>query len=95
MNVLSFSIKTAEQSLAEIQPAAVAKLVEGRSKRLKQMEQTNKERLKDIDQRSAETCAVSTAHLKGFKTKAEEKLKAAAVETKRAMDDLKKELTFN
>jgi hypothetical protein len=44
-------------------------LVESRTKRLKLLEKAAKEKRKDIDQRSAETCAVNSTHLEGFKTK--------------------------
>ena len=69
-NALSFSLSTAEQSLQESQPHVVTKLVEGRNKRLKILEKSLHERKRDLDQRSAETCAVSSAHLDGFQVKA-------------------------
>ena len=69
-NILAFSLSTAEQSLNELQPHAVMKLVQGREKRLKLLEQSNHGRMKDLDQRSADTCAVNSAHLDGFQKKA-------------------------
>lgn len=72
-NTLSFALNTAEQSLSEVQPEVVLKLIEGRQKRMKLIERAAVERRKDVDQRSADTCAVSTAHLESFVTKAYEK----------------------
>jgi len=80
-NVLSFSLNTAEQALHETQPQVVAKLSEGRSKRLKIIEKQSNERKRDIDQRSAETCAVSSNHLEAFKAKAIEASRVAATNT--------------
>lgn len=87
-NVLIFSIGTAEQSLNETQPHVVVKLVEGRKKRLKLLENTLIGRMKDIDQRSAETCAVNTAHLEGFQKKAVDNSKVAETMTKAAATKL-------
>ncbi|KAJ1432257.1 hypothetical protein B484DRAFT_429964 [Ochromonadaceae sp. CCMP2298] len=69
-SILTFSLNTAEQSLSEAQPHVVAKLVQGRLKRLKLLEQSTHGRLRDLDQRSADTCAVNSAHLDAFKQKA-------------------------
>lgn len=87
-NVLSFSLNTAEQALTETQPQVVAKLVEGRTKRLKAIEKQSNERKKDIDQRSAETCAVSSSHLEAFKVKAIEASRLASIDTAAAIQDL-------
>jgi hypothetical protein len=89
-NVLTFALKTAEQSLGENQPQVVTKLVEGRTKRIKLIEQTYKGKLKDIEQRSLETCAVSTSHLEVFQTKAIENQQNAENMTKNATDELLK-----
>lgn len=48
----------------------VLKLVQGREKRLKLLESSTNGRRKDLDQRSADTCAVNSAHLDGFQKKA-------------------------
>jgi hypothetical protein len=69
-NILNFSLSTAEQSLTEVLPHVVVKLVQGREKRLKLLEHTTGLRKKDLDQRSADTCAVNSAHLDGFQKKA-------------------------
>lgn len=76
-NILSFALKTAEQNISEINPDLVTKLVDGRNKRFKELEKESLKRNKDVDQRSAETCAVSAVHLENFKTKALDKLKVA------------------
>jgi GTPase Era involved in 16S rRNA processing len=81
-NILSFSLNTSEQALKETQPHVVDKLVEGRTKRILALEKINKERKKDIDQRSAETCAVSSTHLESFSVKAQTKYDAAEEVTK-------------
>ncbi len=72
-NVLSFSLQTAEEVLQEAQPHVVTKLLESRTKRMKSLEKAASERRKEVDQRSAETCAVNTQHLEGFQLKAQEK----------------------
>jgi hypothetical protein len=69
-SILTFSLSTAEQSLNEVLPHVVVKLVQGREKRLKLLEQTTNGRRRDLDQRSADTCAVNSAHLDGFQKKA-------------------------
>lgn len=48
----------------------VEKLVSGREKRLKLLDLTTNGKRKDLDQRSADTCAVNSAHLDGFQKKA-------------------------
>lgn len=69
-SILTFSLSTAEQSLNEVQPHVVVKLVQGREKRLKLLDSSTNSRRKDLDQRSADTCAVNSAHLDGFQKKA-------------------------
>ncbi len=83
-----FSINTAEQSLNEAQPHVVAKLVEGRKKRLKLLEHSIGGRMREIDQRSKETCAVNSAHLEGFQKKASDNSKVAELMTKAAVAKL-------
>ena len=83
-NVLTFALKTAEQSLSESQPQVVQKLVEGRQKRIKLIEQTYKGKFKDIEQRSLETCSVSTSHLEVFQSKALENQQNTELMTKEA-----------
>jgi hypothetical protein len=68
--ILTFSLSTAEQSLNDVLPHVVVKLAQGREKRLKLLEQTTNGRRRDLDQRSADTCAVNSAHLDGFQKKA-------------------------
>ena len=86
-NVLSFCVNTLEQSLLEVQPAIVMKVAERRGKRLKQLAKSAKKANRDVDQRSTDVLAVSGAALEGFKTKAENKLKAA-LETRKEMASL-------
>ncbi len=86
--VLQFSVKTAEQSLSEVQPHVVVKLVEGRQKRLKLIQMAANGRMKDIDQRSAELCAGNSAHLLTFQKKAEENNKIAEQMTKEVTEKL-------
>jgi len=69
-SIIAFSLNTAEQALNDVQPQMVDKLVQGRTKRLKLLEQSTQVRMRDLDQRSADTCAVNTAHLNGFQRKA-------------------------
>lgn len=53
-----------------MQPHVVVKLIQGREKRLKLLDYSTNSRRKDLDQRSADTCAVNSAHLDGFQKKA-------------------------
>jgi len=87
-NILSFSLNTSEQALKETQPHVVDKLIEGRTKRILALEKINKERKKDIDQRSAETCAVSSTHLESFSVKAQAKYDAAEEITKNSLKQI-------
>jgi F0F1-type ATP synthase membrane subunit b/b' len=88
LNVLTFSLNTAEQSLVELQPQVVAKLIEGRNRRIQMLEQSYKGKLKDVDQRSAETCAVNSQHLEQFQKKASENEKNAKEMSKSAVTEL-------
>ena len=72
----------------ELQPQIVLKLQEGRNKRIKFCEKTYQSRRKDLEQRSLETCVVSSTALEGFKTKAEKKLLEAEGEIKKAVEIL-------
>lgn len=67
--------------LTDLNPQLVVKLQESRNKRMFQLEKEVKEKRKDIEQRSMETCAVSTTHLESFQLKAELKCKLAAEES--------------
>lgn len=87
--MLQFSISTAEQSLEEVLPHVVVKLVQGRERRLKLLEHELRSRMKDVEQRSADTCAVSTAHLETFQRKAECNSKAAKEMTEAAVRKIK------
>eukprot|EP01041_Mallomonas_annulata_P004955 gene4955-9911_t len=73
--VLMFCLETAEKSLSDSLPHVVTKLVEGREKRMAALERTVMEKLRDIEQRSSETCATSSSHLESFLLKAEKKRK--------------------
>lgn len=72
-----------------MQPQVVTKLVEGRKKRVKMLNQALDLRKKDIDQRSAETCAINSTQLETFQKKAITNCKNAEVMTKSATDKLK------
>ena len=71
--MFSFCLETAEQMLQDINPSLIIKVKESRYKRLQLLEREIKERRKDIEQRSLETCTVNTAHLETFQLKAEQK----------------------
>ena len=87
-NILSFSLSTSEQALKESNPQVVEKLVEGRSKRILALEKINKERKRDIDQRSVETCAVSSTHLESFSVKAQTKYASVEEQTQNCINEL-------
>jgi len=86
--VLSFSLDTAERSLEETLPHVVLKLVEGRTKRLRVLEQSAQEKRRELEQRSAETCAVSSTHLETFRMKAEGKCEEAMEVYAQVLDSL-------
>ena len=88
-NIMSFSLNTCEQTLNEIQPHVVTKLVEGRNKRLKLLEASHKQQKKDLDQRSMQSVTVSATHLEGFLVKAEKKHKESSEEAAKALQKLK------
>jgi hypothetical protein len=81
-NILDFSVNTLEQTLNETQPVIAAKLVDGRRKRLKNLERSFKSNLKELEQRSIETCLVNNSHLENFKKKAVENNEVAKTMTK-------------
>jgi hypothetical protein len=66
----------------------VSKLEEGRTKRIKLIDQTYKGKLKDIEQRSLETCSVNSTHLEAFQTKAMDNQANAENMTKNATNEL-------
>lgn len=59
--------------LQDINPSLIVKIRESRYKRLQLLDRDIKERRKDIEQRSLETCTVNTSHLESFQLKAEQK----------------------
>lgn len=87
-NVLAFCLETAEKSLNEVQPEVVARLHESRIRRTKLLEKEVMERRKDLDQRSAETCAVSSTHLEAFEEKSKIKHKRMAEETQAVLAEI-------
>ena len=88
-SILTFALNTCEQTLNEVQPHVVTKLQEGRNKRLKALEQAHRQQKKDLDQRSMDTCLVSTAHLEGFVMKAEKKHKESTDKAANALRKLR------
>lgn len=81
-SLLVFALNTAEHSLNEVLPHVVVKLVESRERRMKQVDILHKTKLKDVEQRSAEICAVSSLQLEVFFKKATENEKQATEMTK-------------
>jgi len=94
-NILTFALKTCEQTLNEVQPHVVTKLMEGRNKRLKALEQSHKQQKKDLDQRSMDTCMVSASHLEGFVLKAEKKHKESTEKAVSALTTLRELLDLS
>jgi len=86
--VLTFALKTAEQSLADIQPQLVTKLTEGRAKRIKGIETSYKGKLKDVEQRSSETNIGNSMQLEQFQQKAMANTKNTEDMTKQAIEKL-------
>lgn len=81
--------------LTDINPQLIIKLKESRNKRMLILDRDMKEKRKDIEQRSIETCAVSTSHLESFQLKAEMKCKVAAEESQNVLLSLEKILHHN
>ncbi len=77
-SVLSFCLNSVETTLLEIQPQVVIRIADSRTRRLQILEQTYRRRNKDIEQRSAETCALGAQALEGFQTKADLKAQEAS-----------------
>ena len=88
-SILTFALNTCEQTLNDVQPHVVTKLQEGRNKRLKALEHAHRQQKKDLDQRSMDTCLVSTAHLEGFVIKAEKKHKESTDKAANALRKLR------
>jgi 16S rRNA G527 N7-methylase RsmG len=81
--------------LSELQPHVVVKLIEGRGKRIKFLEQALRAKMKDIEQRSLETCAVNAAHLEQFQKKATDNEKTAEAMTAAAAQNVLKHLLIS
>ena len=79
--ILAFSCTAAENALAETAPAVVAKLAEGRHKRLSVVEQVVAASRKELDQRSRETVVAGAQQLAVFQAKAVKKLAACKLRT--------------
>jgi hypothetical protein len=88
-SVIWFCLETAEQTLTDTHPEIVNKMTESRNKRMLLLEREALDRRKDIEQRSAETCAVNSSHLEAFQSKAELKLKKAEEEVQVVLQTLK------
>ena len=79
--ILAFSCTAAENALAETAPAVVAKLAEGRHKRLSVVEQVVAASRRELDQRSRETVVAGAQQLAVFQAKAVKKLAACKLRT--------------
>ena len=78
----------------ETQPHVVGKLTEARQRRMAQLERDAAERKRDLEQRSSETCAVSTVHLENFQVKAEQKVQLATAESQDVVLSLQNLLSY-
>jgi hypothetical protein len=87
--LLIFSVNTAEHSLNDVLPHVVIKLAESREKRMKHVETLFKSKLKDVEQRSMETCSVSSSQLEMFFQKALENEKHALEMARIAQEKVK------
>lgn len=91
-NVVTFSLKTAEQSLLEDHPDLHSKLVSGRVKRLKVLQDALVLKQKETDLRSLELCAENTCHLEDFQDKAKERLSVVTAEFCEAVEFMRSHL---
>lgn len=94
INVISFSLKTAEQSLLEDHPDLHTKLVSGRVKSLKNLQVSATEKQKNIDFRSIEMCSLSSSHLEEFQTKAQQGVSTATEEFLSLMENFRNHLCY-
>lgn len=92
--MIGFCLETAEKALNETQPQVVEKLHDSRRKRTTLLEREVLGRRKDLDQRSAETCAVSSTHLEAFQEKSVIKHKKAAEETETLFNEVQNILSI-
>mmetsp|Transcript_23275 Transcript_23275/g.39445 ORF Transcript_23275/g.39445 Transcript_23275/m.39445 type:complete len:631 (-) Transcript_23275:128-2020(-) len=92
--VIGFCLETAEKALNETQPQVVERLHDSRRKRTTLLEREVMVRRKDLDQRSAETCAVSSTHLEAFQEKSVIKHKKAAEETETLFNEIQNILSI-
>lgn len=87
-SVLSFSLDSAQQYLNEANPQLLVKLNDSKHKRLVTLEREWATRKKDLEQRSVETCLVSTSHLENFALKSTVKRKKIEEEAAEAIKEL-------
>ena len=74
VNIISFSLKTAELTLIEDHPDVHSKLISGRVDKLRELQIAANEKQKNIDLRSLEICSLNTSRLDEFQLKAKEKV---------------------
>lgn len=91
-NVVSFSLKTAEQSLLEDHPDLHSKLVSGRLKRLKVLQDAIALKQKETDLRSLEVVVENTSHLDDFQGKAIERVSIVTAEFCEAVEVMRSHL---
>lgn len=77
-----------EQNFLETQPNVVQKIIDGKNKRIKLLDQSYKTKFRDIEQRSMDICNSNSMHLEQFELKAIENQKNAEEITRQATNDL-------
>ena len=94
VNIISFSLKTAELTLIEDHPDVHTKLVSGRVERLKILQIAANEKQKNIDLRSLEMCSLNTSRLDDFQLKAKEKVEMETFDFLALIDAFRIHLDF-
>jgi vancomycin resistance protein YoaR len=87
LNLYTFSLQTMEQSFSESHPIIVNKLIEGRKRQCQLLEETLKNKLYDVEQRSKDANFVSKQQLELMEKKAYEKLQQQEFKRKQWIDD--------
>ena len=86
VNVVTFSLKAAEQTLLEDHPDTHAKLVNGRLKRLKLLQDTIAAKQKETNQRALDLCAENATHLEDIQKVAADRVSSLSAQFNDAVD---------
>ena len=92
VNVVTFSLKAAEQTLLEDHPDTHAKLVTGRLKRLKLLQDSIAVKQKETNRRALELCSENSSHLEDIQKTAADRVSSLAAQFKDAVEVVRGQL---